>query len=200
MKIAGSGLKAEQSLYIKIFGVGMLLGIIIMNFGKSILLENTGLFDEYTLYYMKNRTVDGDALFIFVLKERTQIILFLIIAATTYLGLLACRGVMLWYGISAGAFLTALVLRYGIKGMILAVVSVFPQYILYAPAILALVLWCEELFRGIYYRSGEFANSDKRNKIRKMGQLLTILFMVLVGCFLEGYVNSRLLIGFLQVF
>ena len=33
-----------------VFFIGMVVGILILNLGKSTLLEETGLFDEYTLY------------------------------------------------------------------------------------------------------------------------------------------------------
>ena len=53
-----------------IFVAGLFLGMLILNFGKSILLDNTGLLDEYTLYHMKYMTVDSSALFYYVLRNR----------------------------------------------------------------------------------------------------------------------------------
>jgi len=200
LKFTYGSSKAARRFYIRIFGIGMLLGILLMNLGKSILLENTGLFDEHTLYHMKNVTVDSDALFVYVLGERAKFFLFLIVATTTYLGLIICRGVMIWYGVSAGAFVTALTLRYGLKGILLAAVSVFPQYLLYGPAILALLLWCEEMFREIYCKGEAWGNFEKRDNVKRFGQLLKILILVMAGSFLEGYFNAKLLMGFLQVF
>ena len=56
MKIAGKGFSGRLKL-LPVFCAGLLAGIVIMNLGKSILLENTGLFDEDTLYHIKYMTV-----------------------------------------------------------------------------------------------------------------------------------------------
>ena len=78
-----------------------------MNIGKNILLENTGLFDESTLYAMKYMALDSDALFSYVLRERLLGILILTVLSTTYLGLAVCAGTVFWYGMAAGGFLAA---------------------------------------------------------------------------------------------
>lgn len=199
MRFAGKGLNFGQRRFLSFFCVGFVLGILVMNIGKSILLKETGLFDEYTLNQMRYMTVDSNALFCYIFRKRISRMLALTVISTTYLGLVACIGTSIWYGMSAGVFLAALILRYGIKGIMLALVSMFPQYLLYVPAVLALLSWCEELFRGIYTR-GEFNMSDKKLLVKKAGRLVAILSVVTLGCLLEGYVNSYLLLVFLKIF
>lgn len=181
-----------------VFCVSLLAGILVMNIGKSILLENTGLFDEGTLYAMKYMTVDGDALFSYVLRERFVRLLWLVLLSTTYLGFVLCAGTVIWYGISAGMFLAALVLRYGIKGIFLAAVALFPHYLLYVPAVLALIAWCETLYRGIYGRT--VREEGKGAWIKKAALLAGIFAAVAGGCLLEAYVNPAVLLGYLKVF
>ena len=192
---------AGKQKFATLFCVGFLTGILVMNLGKSILLEETGLFDEYTLYHMKYMTVDSSALFCYVFRKRIGAVLILAVLATTYLGFAAAAGAALWYGISAGAFLASLTLRYGIKGILLALISVLPHYLLYIPAMLILLLWCEELFRGIYSRGGGgFSAGDKGFLMKKAGQLVLIMLATTVGCLLEGYINPFLLLGYLKIF
>lgn len=194
-------LKAGQRTFLSFFCVGLLAGIFIMNIGKSILLEGTGLFDSDTLYRMKYMTVDSNALFCYVFRKRIVRLLILAVLSTTYLGVAAYYGLTLWYGLSAGAFLTALTLRYGMKGILLAFVSIFPQYLVYIPAVLCLLSWCEALYRGIYIRGGgEFYPGDKGFLIKKAGQLAAVLAAVTAGCLLESYMNPYLLLGFLKIF
>ena len=152
MRITGIGIKGTKLPVLPIFFAGVVAGVLVMNIGKSILLENTGLFDEYTLYNMKYMTVDSNALFSYVFRERILKFLAIAVLSTTYLGLAVCVGAVAWYGMSAGAFLSALVIRYGIKGGFLALVAMFPHYLIYIPAFLALLGWCENLYRGIYNR------------------------------------------------
>lgn len=179
--------------------MGLIAGIMAMNFGKGIFLGDEGMFDESALYHMKYMTVDSNALFCFCFQKRIFRILGLAVLSTTYLGLIACMGTAFWYGLSAGAFLSALSIRYGIKGILLALISMFPQYLIYVPMVFALLLWCEELFRGIYIR-GEYSAADKGFLVKKAGRFVMILIALTVGCLLEGYINPYLLLGFLKIF
>lgn len=157
------------------------------------------MFDESTLYHLKYMTVDSNALFCYILRKRIIRFLGLAVLSTTYLGLAACMGAAFWYGLSAGAFLATLMLRYGIKGILLAVISMFPQYLVYVPVVLALLLWCQELFRGIYVR-GEYSAADRGFLVKKAGRLLVLMAVLVVGCMLEAYMNPFILMGFLKIF
>ena len=201
MRFAGREWKIGRNAFMPVFCVGLLAGIIILNMGKGILLEGTGLFDEDTLYRMKYMTVDSNALFCYILRKRVVRLAVLVLLSTTYLGLAVRLGVTFWYGMSAGAFLAALTLRYGIKGIALALAGIFPQYLIYIPAALFLLSWCETLFRGIYARGGGGISLEDRGLlIKKAGQLAGALLAVTVGCLLEGYVNPYLFLGFLKIF
>ena len=184
-----------------IFLAGVLAGILMMNLGKSILLENTGLLDEYTLYHMKYMTVDSSALFYYVLCLRMKTAITLAILATTYLGLVVCAGATFWYGLSAGAFLSAAVIRYGLKGILFACVGILPQYIVYVPAFVILLMWCETLNRSIYFRNSSVTEGNGTVPwFKRVAQLLLILGVLLLGCMLESFANPGLLEKFLKIF
>ena len=184
-----------------LFLIGTVIGIIIMNFGKSMLLEDAGLLDEYTLYHMKYMTVDSSALFYYILGLRLKNFLILVVLSTTYLGLVVCAGTALWYGLSAGAFLAALMIRYGIKGLLFAVLGIFPQYFLYIPAMTMLIMWCETLNRGIYFKN-EFSRDAESGILtpKRIMKLLGILAVVFVGCMLESFVNPGIMSWLLTFF
>ena len=184
-----------------IYMAGVLAGILIMNFGKSILLKNTGLLDEYTLYHMKYMTVDSSALFYYVLRLRMKTFFMLVILATTYLGLVICAGTAFGYGLSTGAFVSALLVRYGLKGIVFAVLSVFPQYLLYIPAMAALLLWCERLNRNIYFKSGLLLEGEGITTTpKKIIQLVVILGGILLGCIAESFMNPKVMKWLLTFF
>lgn len=184
-----------------IFLAGVLAGMLMMNLGKSILLENTGLLDEYTLYHMKYMTVDSSALFYYVLCLRMKTAITLAILATTYLGLVVCAGATFWYGLSAGAFLSAAVIRYGLKGILFACVGILPQYIVYVPAFVILLMWCETLNRSIYFRNSSVTEGNGTVPwFKRVAQLLLILGVLLLGCLLESFANPGLLEKFLKIF
>lgn len=187
-----------------IFLVGLLAGILIMNFGKNILLDGTGLLEEETLRQMSSTVSDSSVLFVFVLRERMIEFAVLALAATTYLGLAACVAAAGWYGFSVGAFLAAGVLRYGLRGILLALAGTLPQYLLYGPALYGLLLWCEKTFRMIYgkghYRKRYYQESDSKIPAfsGRVLSLLILFVLMLAGCALESFVNPAILRGFLK--
>ena len=184
-----------------VFLAGMLSGMLIMSLGKSILLENTGLLDEYTLYHMKYMTVDRSALFYYILCLRMKTAIILVVLATTYLGLAVCAGAAFWYGLSAGAFVTAVVIRYGLKGILLAFVSITPQCFIYVPAFMVLLWWCEALNRTIYLDKNTLTKgAGEITWLRRGGQLALILLVLLLGCLLEGFTNPGLMEKLLKIF
>ena len=199
MRIIRTGLRTTGLPVLPIFIAGIAAGIFVMNIGKSILLDNTGLFVEYTLSSMKYMTVDSNALFSYVFRERMIKLLVLAVLSTTYLGLAVCVCAIAWYGMSAGAFLAALTLRYGIKGIFLAFISLFPQYLFYVPALLSLLVWCISLYRGIYNRTINFGE-DKTFLLKKLLTLSLIFLAAAAGCFLEAYVNPYFLLNYLKTF
>ena len=182
-----------------IFLVAFVTGILTMNFGKSILLENTGLLDENMLTQMTSAYPDSNALFVFVLRKRLSLMVAMVLIATTYLGIAACIAMDLWYGFSAGAFLTAAVLRYGFKGIMLAAAGMLPQYLLYAPALYALLVWCDKTCRLIYCKS-YYHSQDAKTPILlgRVLPLVIILAGLLVGCFLESFIHPGILKGFIK--
>ncbi len=201
MKIKRYGLPAGKIPILPLFGAGVFVGLIFVNLGKSILLENTGLLDEYTLYDMKYMTVESSALFYYVLQQRMISILLLAVLSTTYLGLAVCGGVTIWYGMCAGVFLGTAVIRYGIKGILLVMAGVFPQYLLYVPGMLALLFWCQGIYKTIYLdRTCGFDGSKTFLMPKSILKLVAIIIVFILGCVLEAFMNPRILKGLLSVF
>ncbi|MCM1217147.1 MAG: BMP family protein [Lachnospiraceae bacterium] len=182
----------------QLFIAGFLAGILVVNMGESILLEKTGLFDEEVLYHMKYMTVDCNALFCYALRKRLLVVLILAVLSTTYLGLAICVGAALWYGAAAGGLLAVMVLRYGMKGILLAAASLFPHYLIFFPAIFTLLAWGESVYGSIYHRTG--VEPEKNIPIKKMGQLAAVIGMTVAGCALEGYVNPAVFLSLLKIF
>lgn len=183
-----------------VYVVGLFIGMLLMNFGKSIFLENAGFLSEDTLYHMKYITVDRNALFCYLLLQRMGRVLIILILTTTYLGIVVCYASVLWYGVGTGTFLAAAVIRYGMKGILFVVVSMFPHYLLYIPAMAWLLYCCYALYRSIYLDK-TFSGDWKRNvPIKKLLQFLGTIAAFLLGCALEGYINPSLMSGLLRVF
>lgn len=200
MRIVEKWLRIGGRRLLPLFFAGLVIGVFIMNIGKSILLEETGLFDEDILSRMRYMTVDSNALFCYILRKRMLFLIGMAVLATTYLGLAACMAAVLWCGMSAGIFLTALMLRYGLKGLILAMVSVFPQFLFLIPAFLLLLEWSGSLYQTIYFQSRNAGERERFPLAAKLGRLAGIILLLMLGCLLESYLNPALLIGYLRIF
>lgn len=134
-----------------LFVIGFAVGFLIVYWGKGTFLKNMGMLDEDTLYHMKYMAVDNKVLFWYVLCKRGKDFIALVLMATTYLGLLFCGGMTVKYGFSLGLFLGTATCRYGIKGILLCIVGIFPHYLCYVPAMVMLLQWCEDIYRSIYF-------------------------------------------------
>lgn len=179
----------------------MLAAIVAVNIGKNLVLENSTLLNEYTLYNMKYMTVDSSVLFYYILKSRLFSVLVITILSTTYLGMVVCAGASLWYGVCAGSYLALAVLRYGVKGVLLVLAGVLPQFFLYVPAMVLLIRWCEGIYRGIYLYKG-IKNEAGGSLLlpRRILQYVGIIALMLIGCVLESFVNPHIMMGLLKIF
>ncbi len=167
------------------FVLSLVITVIFLLSRKNELLIQTSLFDEATLEQIREAAMDRKALLFWALKERVVIILALFLMATTSLGNLFVHMNVCWYGISSGLFLTVVLLRYGIKGILLLMAGMFPHYLIYVPALI-LTLQLSKEKRTV---NGKYC-----------GQLFVIIFVVIIGCFLECYVNPKVVAKILKNF
>ena len=92
---------------------------------------------------------------------------------------------VLWYGISSGLFLAIVLMRYGVKGLLLLVAGMFPHYLIYVPALIL-----------VFHLSREKRTVSSKYIL----QLLVISSVVIIGCILECYVNPEIVEKILKKF
>jgi stage II sporulation protein M len=97
------------------------------------------------------------------------------------------------FGFFAGFFISAITMEYGMKGMLLVIVYVFPHGLLYLPILLISLYKGFELSRTIYH--------DNRTNIGGIAKLLKSYLLIilllalalLLASFLEAYPGAFLL-------
>lgn len=201
-RISVSGGLRREFLIWTFFG-GILFGIIVVNIKKNLFMNEIDFLGTDLLYEMKYMSVDYGSFFFSVIKERIGPVIGIMVLATTYLGVVISYGYAGWLGMSVGMFVSASVIRYGVKGLILFLIAVFPHYLFYLPAWLILLQGARELCSCIYFPGGckrTYING-RRDEIRfGLGVLFKVLGVVIIGVLLESYVNPKLLLGFLKIF
>lgn len=191
-----------QFLYVFLFG--FFIGVFAMNIWKNQLLGTTGFLDEQMLYQMKYARIDTQLFWGYVLQKRLTLFALLAMFATTYLGLVVTYGVLTWFGFSFGMILTAACLRYGFKGLVLILAAFLPQYLVYVPAFWLLLHWCCEICATVYFPARVYGQNSYRSRkafvAAKCIQLVLYLLVVIIGIFLESYVNPLFLQNLLKIF
>lgn len=174
-----------------------------MNMGNEKLLTEDGIFSAASVNRLKYIEIDSNRFFRYVLKNRVGESALLLLLSTTGIGLASVYVCIIWEGVLMGMTITAAVIRFGIKGLLLVLGGSFPHQLLLIPAQIMLLGWCHENCTRIHFPSRytpAYYNSKKQQFIRQGITLLWIGIVVLVGCILESYVNPMLISDLVKIF
>lgn len=189
--------------WLYLFLGGFLFGIFVLNIWRDSFFREMELLNVASLSRLRYMQVDGSTFFMYVLRERLGTVALLCLLATTYIGTVALSVYTLYMGTLAGIVLSVASIRYGIKGILLILVSVLPQYLLLVPAYIMLIGWCWRLCNALYHPERHCEGgygTPKQILFRKVVQLLVIVGIIFVGSIVESYINPILLSGFLKIF
>lgn len=197
------GTDSRHIRWLYLFLGGFCAGVLVLNIWRSYFLQDMELLSASSLSRLKFLEVDGKAFFGYVLRERLGTAVLLCLLATTYIGGPAVSAYALWMGIMAGIFLSVASVRYGLRGIVLVLVSVLPHYLLLVPACIMLMDWCCYLNMAMYHpeRLGEAGYGRRKQFLfRKIPRLLMMAGILIAGSAVESYVNPMLLSAFLKIF
>ena len=192
--------RPRVQIFIILFILGFIAGVICMTVKKEDLIYGTGFMDSYTLSPIKYLDIDGKILLGYVLRQRLLGAVLLMILATTYLGCGATYLFFLWNGIVWGLLCSGCFERYGMKGLIFVAGSTFPQAFFYLPAFLVLAVYVCDLCKVLYFDKNDTYLSKKSIFYRFLIAGIIILSVVIIGCLLESYVNPFLIKFILNLF
>ena len=197
------GMDSRHIRWLYFFLGGFLAGILLLNIWRDSFLQDMEFLSVASLSRLKYLEVDGKAFFRYVLRERLGTAVLLCLLATTYIGAVSVSVYALWMGTMAGVFLSVASIRYGIRGIALALVSMMPHYLLLVPVSIMLMDWCYHLNMALYHpeRLAEAGyGRGKQYLIKEIPRLLVIVGILIVESVAESYVNPVLLTGFLKIF
>ena len=168
-----------------------LVGCILTNLlGKDVLTTH-GILNEYFLNQFSYHEIDGSRLFCRILLERgkTAIAIFLfgrVMAGKRFSVCTKCIA-----AVTFGFLMTVAVVNLGIKGIVICLTALFPQWIFYL-AVLLFYADCkrEEAERGYYL-------GDRK---KHFVQAIICVVGVILGIVAECYVNPIFLVFVLKIF
>ena len=153
-----------------------------------------GMLNQYYVGQLAYLELDAGAYFLFLLKRRIKVFGMTALFVYTRFGIFALPGVVGWYAFSLGyLFVNALVCM-KFQGMVIVLLSVFPQVICYAAAYFG-------LGRILFGRKTELTMPMGIQKLWKNPNLFLLLSAILcmiAGVWLESYVNPILLKSYIR--
>lgn len=163
------------------FMPGFVLGIIYVNFIAVKYIAEPGMFSVYFLeQYQTVDIVAGEYLWYLL---RVRVFPFFVLAGLSLTKAKKAAAVLflVWAGISGGILISLAAAEMGIKGSLLCIIGILPQFLFYIPAYLVL-LW---------YAYAYPASQWNRQKT------IFVSFMMGAGLILEVYVNPMLVRAFI---
>ena len=172
---------------------GFVLGII----GGNLLFRETGYPSGILAVYgaaVSKELINAETLFGHLLFQRGVYFLFMIFIGLTYMGFFAVILSLLWFSFLAGNLLTIFVLEYGLKGLPVGISCFLPQIFFYLPGWIVL-FWLVMRMSRKSWKKGKRERADYQ-AYTFWGLVAGIC--VLLGIWLESYVNPNILIWIFQ--
>lgn len=172
-------LSLRQQLFFE-FLACFLAGILIANFLGADIFQENGNLTRYYLKQLQYADITPQELFWHVCAKRLPLFFGLLLLGGIPRGKLIHAVFVAWSGFAYGYFCVMAICGYGVKGLILCLMALFPQFLLYIPVYLGLV----EL-------------ADCRDRKRRGFRFLLAAALLLSGFFagmlLESYANPMFL-------
>lgn len=178
---------------------GVVLGVLFARVFKSFYWGNINILNSSYLYQIKTTPIDYPLLLKYVYWDIFKnFILFWMVCVTSF-GIPFIALCLTYVGFQGSFFVTVILMRYQLKGLLLIIGYTFPQYLIYIPVIfisIRLAFWMNKSLR--YDNLGK---KGRRDKIGKYLALAVLLGAVLAaGGLSEAYIGSFVLRKILYFF
>lgn len=165
------------------FMPGFLIGILYVNLIAKQYASGPGIFSDYFLNQYSTLNVVAEEYVWYLLQIRLFPFLALLGLAFTKIRKVSAVAFLVWTGFSCGLLLSMAVLSLGIKGSLLCIVGILPQFFLYIPAYL-IVIWYSYTYPVNRWNGQKTA---------------FVSSAMILGILLEVYVNPILVKGIVKI-
>lgn len=175
-------IQENKKFFVLFYMLGFFVGILYANIVSKDYIASMGIFNEFFLnQYAQTDVVMSDYAW-YVIRVRVLPVILLCALGCTKLRKGVVVAFLAWTGFSSGMILTSAVMKMGIKGVILCLLALTPQFIFYIAGYVIL-LWY------LYHYPHSRWNHTKT---------LVFLALMVCGIVLECYVNPVLMKLFLK--
>ena len=188
---------------IRLFFLGIIIGIVFVILNKGKLQTNIYLLNEEWILYMQTSQINEKSMFAYVLLKRLKELGMMVLLSTTIAGLICLYGLVIFYGAGLGVLLAVSSFRYGVKGLMLVFAASFPQMLVYLPVFLYIFHLCYLLCIKLYFPHKDYWKTGSSMKFFMVKNIICVsisLVVVRIGILLESYVNPKIFFSFLKNF
>lgn len=188
----------QVSLFLLI--LGLFLGILCANIFKVNYITQIRNFKTDIFPRIIGNDIDYMGLFLYILGNNLRDYFIYWLLCITILGIPYIAYKITSFGFFAGFLISALTLEYGIKGLLLVAVYVFPHGLLYLPINLISLYKGYSLCCFIYRDNRANINLIARQLRANIGLILILAMALLAASFLEAFPGAYLLKKMLGLF
>ncbi len=180
------------------FLLGIIIGTFFVNFFLRDIYGELGMYSDFFVDKLNGTEVKSKELFLFAFERRIKEILLIFLISITACGFLLPQCYFMYQGFSVGILISIYVLQYGIGGMFLYLLSIFPHYLVYVPMMLLMISVARELYQDVRtYKTSR--QKVSKNKIRAYGKgLLILITLNVIVSYMETFLNIPLLTKILK--
>ncbi|BCN31407.1 hypothetical protein bsdtb5_27020 [Anaeromicropila herbilytica] len=176
------------AIFLLIFGV--IIGTLFANIFKGVYLNNTALSDNIDISKIGTLNINYINLLKYVLINNYKKYFLIWLFNVTILGIPFMTLFIFYHGFCAGFIIAITTMQYGMKGILLFLTYLFPQYIIYIPVYIITLWKGYEICRGMNHSTNKGMKSKLQYAIKQLPIVLILGVILFLGCILETYLNT----------
>lgn len=174
----------KYKILIIVFFGGLVAGSLITNLAGYNVVKTWGIFNSTFINRYSSVSIDFWSMWNYIFVNRLKLFTVIVVASFTAITYYVFAGYMFYIGLSSGMVLSAMTMQYGLKGVGVFAVSIFPHFILYVGSVVLIEI------KALSVR-------QKQQKVKADASMIIIitiaLVMLFVGSLFETYINSSIL-------
>ena len=173
--------------------VGLFLGVLCANIFNENYTVQMRNYEDNVFSEITSKQLDYSGLFRYVLGKNFNDFIVFWLLSITILGIPYMALKITSFGFFTGFFISAVTMQYGLKGILLVLVYVFPHGLVYLPIALLSLYKGFGLCRTIYHDNRTYGGGITKLVKSHLMIILLLAVALLVGSFLEAYPGAFLL-------
>lgn len=191
------------------FFLGVAVGSMLMNLFSEYFSDRLNLYSTYFLNSCKNIQVESIELFSYRVRDLFMEVFAVLFFSAALFGKKFVYMYVIYKGVAISLLISQAVIKYGIGGILIYLITIFPHYITYGIMVVMLVKFgCYAAGEGIEFRKRKYQGMGYFENIRVLinefkGEKnlvkIMVLFIMLIfaTAFLESYVSIGIVRNFL---